>query len=136
MMYASKISKIAAAGAGSLLLLGAGSGVAVGETQDEAVQRAKAVCGEGNLCVWDGPDFTGNVNTFHDCLDGPVPFTDFEAPGRAGSWLNTQYEPGEAVFFGPDPANPEGPWIEKYRSPVNEAISEGEAFDLTGVDPC
>lgn len=135
MMYASKMRKIAAAGAGSLLLLGAGSGVAVGETQDEAVQRAKAVCGEGTLCVWDGPDFTGNVNEFTECPDGPLPFTDFE-DGRAGSWLNTQYEPGEAVFWGPDPADPEGPWIEKYRSPVNETISEGATFDLTGVDNC
>ncbi|GAB3692362.1 hypothetical protein [Saccharopolyspora tripterygii] len=133
MMYASKISKIAAAGAGSLLLLGAGSGVAVGETQEEAVERAKAVCGEGVLCVWDGPDFTGAVNEFGPCAEGPVDFS-FEDK-RAGSWLNTQYEPGEAVFFGPNPDNPEE-LIEKYRSPVNEAISEGEVFDLSAVDNC
>lgn len=132
-MYASKISKIAAAGAGSLLLLGAGSGIAVGENQDEAVQRAKAVCDEGTLCVWDNPDFTGDVMQFGPCADRPVEFT--FADRRAGSWLNTQYEPGEAVFFGPNPNNPDE-LIEKYRSPVNEAISEGEVFDLSAVDNC
>ncbi|MDI2029608.1 peptidase inhibitor family I36 protein [Saccharopolyspora sp. TS4A08] len=126
--------KIAASGAGALLLMAVGGGVASGETQEEAVQRAKAVCGEGQLCVWDGPNFSGHQNTFHDCLDAWAKFEGFE-DGRAGSWLNTQYAPGVASFATGNPDDP-ATWTEGYRSPENEAIADGGPLNLVGVDPC
>ncbi|SFT09720.1 peptidase inhibitor family I36 protein [Saccharopolyspora flava] len=126
--------KIAATGAGALLLMATGSGVAFGETQDEAVQRAKAVCGDGQLCVWDGENFSGKVNVFHECLPAWAKFEGFDDE-RAGSWLNTQYGDVVSSFATGNPGDP-ATWTEGYRSPVNEAIADGANLNLVGVDPC
>ncbi|TWF96103.1 peptidase inhibitor family I36 protein [Saccharopolyspora dendranthemae] len=133
-MNATPIRKAAAVGAGCFLIMGAGAGLASGETPEEANQRALAECGEGNLCVWDDPGYQGRMVSYYECIEVD-PFDEF-VDGQAGSFLNHQTPGTVAVFFGPDPNNPEGPWVERYHSAAPEEMGDATPLDARGVDPC
>ncbi|TDD88094.1 hypothetical protein E1202_15005 [Saccharopolyspora karakumensis] len=123
-MHAALISKLAAAGAGSLLLLGAGAGLASGETQHEATARALAECEDTFLCVWDGPNYTGNRVDLFECQAGPIPLE-----LRLGSFMNRQTPGTVANFHGAG-----GEW--QYSSTAVEDSPNDKGFDTYLVDPC
>ena len=133
-MCAPTLRKAAAVGAGCFLIMGAGAGLASGETPEEASQRALVECGEGNLCVWDDANYTGHMLVYYYC-DPPDLFDEFP-DGQAGSWLNHQTGSAVAVFYGPDPNNPDPPWPEQYRSTAPEDSPDNKGLDLRSVDPC
>lgn len=123
-MYATTMRKIAAVGAGSLLLLGAGAGVASAETQEEATARAKLECAEGYLCVWDDFNYTGQRTDFFECSDLPI-----DLRYTLGSFMNRQYAGTVAHFYGPAGEH-------QYSSTAPEDSPNDKGFETWEVDPC
>lgn len=126
----SKGFKAATAVAGGLLLAGSSMGLASAETEQEATQRAMAeACGDGHLCVWPEPNGHGEMIKFFECGL-------YDTPWPVGSWINNQYPGQVAEFIGPDPANPNGPWIVQYTSTAPEFSDNNKGFTTAQVRPC
>lgn len=123
-MRAPTLREAAAVGAGCFLIMGAGAGLASGETPEEAKSRALAECNDTYLCIWEGPNFTGTRTDFLECEPGPVPI-EF----RLGSYMNRQTPGTVAHFHGAG-----GEW--QYDSAAVEDDPTDKGFDTYLVDPC
>ncbi|TWF96100.1 peptidase inhibitor family I36 protein [Saccharopolyspora dendranthemae] len=128
--FRSKGFKAAIAVAGGLMLAGSSMGLASAETDQEATHRAMAeACGDGYLCVWPEANGHGEMVKYFECgVD--------DTPWPVGSWINNQYTGQVAGFIGPDPANPEAPWIVQYTSTAPEFSDNNRGFDTRQVHPC
>ena len=132
-MFASKRARgfrpvravVATTGSAALMfgVVFAGSSAAA-ENQDdyEAMQRA---CGEGSLCIWDGPNGDGARMDLYRCeiVDVHKPYAGQDPIAGVGSFVNNQTDGTTASFSGPLPEDPEGPPQHQYDS---------TAFDIRG----
>lgn len=123
-MYATLLKKAAAVGAGCCLIMGAGAGLASGETPEEAKARALAECDDTFLCIWDQPNYTGNRVDFLECEPYPVPIE-----LRLGSYMNRQTPGTVATFHAAD-----GTF--QYDSVAVRDEPTDQGFDTYQVDPC
>lgn len=133
MSVPSKAARAAAVAAGGVLLTATaiGSAAATPAEENSTFQAMREACGDGYLCVFEGPAGTGAMHKYYQCTAGPE-----NAPWKVGSWINNQYSGTVAEFWGTDPANPEGPWIRQYTSTAPEFDDDTRGFDTYAVDPC
>ena len=128
-MYTKRLFAVSAIGA---LAAVCGGPVASAQPQDAAHAMAEA-CVEGKLCVWEGANGQGKRVDFYVCQ-----WEDVTKHGlaRVGSFVNNQTDSTVAAFHGPDPANPEGPWIEQYRSTAFEIRDNDRELATYGIQVC
>ncbi|MFC7340177.1 peptidase inhibitor family I36 protein [Saccharopolyspora griseoalba] len=132
MSIRSKVARTAAVAAGGLLLAATavGSASAASVQEDPTFKAMREACGDGYLCVFSGPAGTGEMFKYYECTDAVA------APWQIKSWINNQYTGTVAGFWGPAPANSDGPWIEQYTSTAPEFDDDTRGFDTRAVDPC
>jgi hypothetical protein len=133
MSVRSKAAQAVTVAAGTLLLAAsaAGSASATSIQENPTFKTMREACGDGYLCVFSGPAGTGEMFKYYECTADPV-----NAPWQIKSWINNQYTGTVAGFWGPDPADPEGPWIQQYTSTAPEFDDDARGFDTRAVDPC
>lgn len=109
--------------------MGATSASAQGEAE------LRPPCEHEWLCVYDGPNGTGEETGFHECTDEPVSIAE-ASDGRfetLGSFNNNQIDGTVATFFGLDE---EGNWVEQYQSTAPEFVDNDQAFETHGLIAC
>ncbi|MHA6798740.1 peptidase inhibitor family I36 protein [Bounagaea algeriensis] len=115
----------ATTGATALAMGAVFAGQAAAQENQDGLEAMDAACNEGYLCIWDGPNGSGDRMDLYVCDYVNVrEGAEGQAPIRGvGSFVNNQTDGTVTGFHGPLPEDPEGPPQHQYDS---------TAFDIRG----